>query len=335
MNAGKLDASALLSRVFPYTGNKREEVILRSAIGEDSAAIALDEWCCVFSSDPITGAVSDSGWLAVHVSCNDVASNGAEPVGVMLTILMPEKATDEDVEKIMQSADRAAKELGIEIFGGHTEFTGGLVQPILCATAVGKVKKGDLVTSSGARPGDDIVLTKGAGIEGTAILATDYEHYLQNVIPNDLLQNAKNFMQWTSVVQEGLLAAKLGASAMHDVTEGGVLGALFEVAEASGVGIEVNKECIPLFSETKAICDVVGIDPLKLISSGAMLITIRNGKNLVGKLQAKGIKAAVIGKVVAGNRKVLLDGEQVVEINKPESDELWRAKKIIEKASAK
>lgn len=125
MEAGKLDATNLENKVFPFTGKKRAEVVLRAAIGEDSAAIELDDWCCVFSSDPITGAITENGWLAVHVACNDVVANGAEPVGVMITVLMPEKTSAEDVEKVMKSAHEAALELGIEIMGGHTEFTYG------------------------------------------------------------------------------------------------------------------------------------------------------------------------------------------------------------------
>lgn len=330
MTAGKLDAWDLLHRVFPYTGCKRPDVILRAAIGEDCAALDFGDWCCVFSSDPITGAVQDSGWLAVHVSCNDLASSGAEPMGVMLTVLMPEGTGAEDVQEIMKSADRAARELGLEIMGGHTEFTAGIQQPILCATAVGKVRKDNLISTAGAKPGDDLVLTKGAGIEGTAILATDYEDFFRGKVPGELLAKAQSLMQSISVVPEGLLAADFKVSAMHDVTEGGVLGAIYEMAEASGLGVEVYQEQIPILPETHALCEVLGIDPLKLVSSGAMLIATSRGPELVALLEQKGIPAAVIGKVVEKERKVLFNKDETKEIEKPDSDELWRAKKIIE-----
>lgn len=329
MSAGKLDTWDLVNQVFPYTGIKRPDVILRAAVGEDCAALDLGEWSCVFSSDPITGAVQDSGWLAVHVSCNDLASSGAQPVGVMLTILMPEKATAQDVQEIMKSADRAARELGIEIMGGHTEFTAGIQQPILCATAIGKVKKEALVSTAGAQPGEDLVLTKGAAIEGTAILATDFEDYFSGKISSHLLTKAQDLMQCISVVPEGLLAADFKVSAMHDVTEGGVLGACFEMAEASGLGVTVYQEQIPLRDETKAICEVIGIDPLKLIGSGAMLISTSKGSELVELLHKKNIPAAVIGKITEDEAKVLVQGDRVKEIEKPEKDELWRAIKIL------
>lgn len=330
MEAGKLDAANLAKKVFPYTGKKREEVILRAAIGEDSAAIELGDWSCVFSSDPITGAATENGWLAVHVACNDIASNGAEPVAVMLTLLLPEDKGTEAVEKIMKSAHQGALELGIEIIGGHTEFTYGLSQPIICATAIGKVKKDKLVTSAGAKPGDDVVVTKGIGLEGTAIFALDYEFKLKELVAEEYLTKAKNLLQYISVVPEGRIAAALGATAMHDVTEGGILGALYEVAEASGVGVEIEQELIPLWPETRAITEALGIDPLKLISSGSMLITIPDGEKLVAKLNEAGIEAAIIGKVTEEKSKILQTSEGRVEISKPESDELWRAKKMLE-----
>lgn len=331
MEAGKLDATSLENKVFPYTGKKRAEVVLRAAIGEDSAAIELGEWLSVFSSDPITGAATENGWLAVHVSCNDIASNGAEPVGVMLTLLMPEDQGPEGVEKIMKSAHQAALELGIEIIGGHTEFTYGLNQPIICATAVGKVKKEQLITSAGAQVGDDIVVTKGIGLEGTTILALDYEDKLEGLVAREYLTNAKNFLQFVSVVPEGRIAAALGATAMHDVTEGGLLGALYEVAEGSQVGVEIVQELIPLWPETRAITEALKIDPLKLISSGSMLITISEGEKLVARLGEAGIQGAVIGKVTSGSQKILKTPQGEVEICKPESDELWRVKKILDK----
>jgi hydrogenase expression/formation protein HypE len=331
MEAGKLDATNLENKVFPFTGKKRAEVVLRAAIGEDSAAIELDDWCCVFSSDPITGAITENGWLAVHVACNDVVANGAEPVGVMITVLMPEKTSAEDVEKVMKSAHEAALELGIEIMGGHTEFTYGLDQPVICTTAIGKVKKDKLITSAGAKPGDDIVITKAVGLEGTAILALDYEEQLKGLVAEKYLAKAKTFLQLISVVPEGRIASALGATAMHDITEGGLLGALYEIAEASGVGIEVDAKSIPIWPETKTIAEALKIDPFKLISSGSMLITVPEGDKLVAKLKEAGINGAVIGKVTSGRQKKLIATEKVVEITKPEGDELWRAKKMLDK----
>ena len=330
MEAGKLDAADLINNVFPFTGVKRAEVILRAALGEDSAAIGLDDWCCVLSSDPITGAARENGWLAIHVTCNDLASNGAEPVGVLLTLLLPEGRNAGDVKEIMVSAHRAALELGVEIIGGHTEFTYGLKEPIICATAVGKAKKGELISSAGARPGDDIVVTKGAGLEGTAILALDYAEQLRGLITGELLTGAQDFLRFISVVPEGRIAAGLKATAMHDVTEGGILGALYEVAEASGVGIEVWQDAIPVHPETKAVTAALGLDPLKLISSGSMLITAADGAALVESLKEAGIQAAVIGRVTSGPEKTLYTEEVQTEISKPESDELWRAKKLLE-----
>ncbi|MDS1029823.1 AIR synthase family protein [Bacillota bacterium LX-D] len=326
MKTGKLDASALIHQVFPYTGIERPEVVLRSKIGEDSAAVELGEWNCVFSSDPITGAIANNGWLAVHVSCNDIVSNGAEPIGVLLTLLMSENSTEQDVSMIMESAHKAAKELKIEIIGGHTEFTLGLKQNIICATAIGKVKKGALITTSGAKPGDDLILTKGAGIEGTSILAADYREFLSQKISEAILEEAENLINCISVVPEGRIAAALKVHAMHDVTEGGVLGAVYELAEASQVGVEIKAEEISILPATKAICAQLQIDPLKLISSGSMLIAAQNGPKLLHELKKQGINASIIGKTIEEKSKTLIQENRRVTITKPESDELWTAK---------
>lgn len=326
MKAGKLDATALAENVFPFTGSRRQEVVLRAALGEDSAVLDIGEgWQFVLSSDPITGAVADSGWLAVHVSCNDIVSNGAEPLAIMLTILLPEDAEEAEVKKIMESADKAARELGIEIIGGHTEITYGLKQVILSTTAIGKVKKGELITSSGGKIGDDIVLTKGAGIEGTGIIVGDFADYWQDKLAKEDFSIAREMLKKISVVSEGKIAASLKASSMHDVTEGGVLGALFEVAQAAGKGIEIYQDKIPVAEVTKKICGLLDIDPLKLISSGSLLITIKDGENLVKELAKSGIKAAVIGKVIAEEKKKLVAANGALEIEKPQSDELWKA----------
>ncbi|MGI6776842.1 MAG: AIR synthase-related protein [Acetivibrionales bacterium] len=181
-----------------------------------------------------------------------------------------------------------------------------------------------MVTSSGAKPGDCIIATKSAGIEGTAIIAFEKEKELKAVFGKDFVDKAKGFIKNISVVKEGVIAGKFGVSAMHDVTEGGILGALWEIAEASGVGIVVYKHDIPLEGETCKICEYYGIDALKLISSGCMLVTCADGNGLVNKLLESGINAVIIGKVTDNKRKILIDGEVIKEIAQPGSDELYK-----------
>lgn len=323
MRVGKIPPKVLETCVLPYLGQRRPEVLVHSGLGVDSAVVDLGDALCVLSSDPITGATRNLGWLAVNVSCNDLAANGAEPIGVMVTLLATESTTENDLEQIMKDIHRACLELHIEVLGGHTEITQGLPAPILSMTAVGKAVGGSIVTSMGAKVGDDLLLTKAAGLEGTAVLASDFEGELLACVDQPTVERAKALINRISVVPEGIAAASFGASAMHDVTEGGVLTALFEMAVASGVGVEVWADRIPVLPETRAVCHFFAIDPLSLVSSGAMLIATPNGTALVGELAAQGVPASVIGRVREGGLVLHRDGRRE-EIVPAERDELWR-----------
>ncbi|MCL5074495.1 MAG: AIR synthase family protein [Chloroflexi bacterium] len=327
MRTGKLPPDILEKLVFPYLGMRRKDVLVHAALGEDSAVIDFGDSVCVVSTDPITGATKRSGWLAVHISCNDVAANGATPLGVLPTLLLTEESTEDEVRGIMEEVHQAALELGVEVLGGHTEVTPGLPMTIISLAAIGRAPKERFVTSAGAQPGDDLLITKSAAIEGTAILAIDYGDMLLRTLDLATVQRAQALIRQISVVPEGIKAAACGVSAMHDVTEGGVIGGLFELAEASGVGLEVWLERIPIRPETEAICALFGADPLRLISSGAMLITARDGQRIKGALEEQGIAASLIGRVTEGERLLYREGVGIPLVP-CERDELWR---ILEK----
>lgn len=323
METGKLSPADLQRIVFPYLGTRRPDVLVRAAVGEDSAIIDFGDWVCVLSTDPITGAAKNAGWLAVHVSCNDVAANGAEPVGVLVTVLLAEQAAEEDLRLLMEDVHRAASELKIEVLGGHTEVTPGLPATIISSTAVGKAPKARYVTTSGARAGDALVLTKSAGLEGTAILATDFESSIRNTLGPEMLARAQSFREQISVVKEGVAAAQLGATAMHDPTEGGVVGSIHEMVTAAGLGVEVQADAIPIREETRKICEIFRADPLKLISSGAMLIACPDGPAMVEGLARLGVPSAIIGSFTAAGRWVVSRGQRR-ELELSYRDELWR-----------
>lgn len=325
METGKLSPSDLERIVFPYLGVHRPDVLVRAAVGEDSAIIDFGDWVSVLSTDPITGATKNAGWLAVHVSCNDVASNGAEPVGVLVTVLLPERAGEADLRDLMEEVHRAAAELKIEVLGGHTEVTPGLSSTIISCTAVGKAPKNRYVVSSGSRVGDALLITKSAGLEGTAILATDFEDRLRATLGPELLASAQAFRREISVVPEGLAAAALGATAMHDATEGGVLGAVHEMVTSAGLGVELEADLVPIREETRALCGFFHADPLKLVSSGSMLIACPEGDRMVAALSQRGIPSAVIGRVTAPEAgRWVISGGRRRELEPSYRDELWR-----------
>ena len=327
---GKVPQKILEKIVLKYLGLKRKEVILGPAVGEDGAIIEIGDKAIVSSVDPITGAIKRIGWLAVNICANDVATFGVKPAFFSSCILLPENSNERALEEICRQIDEAARRLEMAVIGGHTEVTPELTHPIIVGYCVGITKKGDYVTSGGAKDGDQLILTKTAGIEGTAILATEKYEKLKKVIDNEMLISAKSFFDKISVVDDALIAFKCGGvDAMHDPTEGGILGGIHEMADASRVGVKIYQEKIPIAKETLKICSFFEIDPLQLISSGALLIAARKGKSqeIVEKLRARGINASIIGEFVENQEiRILINRNgKELQLPKPKYDHLWIA----------
>lgn len=319
LKSGKLPPKLLDKLILVHLGSLREEVLVHSKAGEDCSVIDCGDNVCILSTDPITGSLRDIGMLAVHISCNDVAANGGEPLGIMVDLLLPVGTVKEEVGKIMNDIGQTAHELGIEVLGGHTEVTPVVNRPLVCTMAVGLAPKGRFVTSSGANVGDAVIMSKHCAIEGTAILASECEEKLRSLVGADTVNRAKGFFDKISVVPEGLAARDAGATSMHDATEGGILGALFELASASNVGLDIDLQSIPVAEETTKICQVFGISPLKLISSGSMLITAPDGEKVLRALGENGIPATIIGAVC--------EKSQGFSFEPPQTDELWKVMK--------
>jgi hydrogenase maturation factor len=330
MRVGKVPPELLERLVYPHLG-RRPDVLVRARVGEDCAVVDFGEWVCVLTTDPITGAGRNLGRIAVYVATNDLAATGAEPVALLLDVLLREGAGEDELRELMEDAGRSAAELGAEIVGGHTEVTAGLPRTVVVATAVGRARRDGFVTSSGARPGDSLVLTKAAALEGTAILASDFEDLLRERVGADVVRRAQRFLDEISVLREGRVAVRAGARAMHDATEGGVLAAAVEMATASGVGVELYADRVPVRPETEAICSAVGVDPLGLVSSGALLVATPVPDRTVAALQEAGVPAAVVGRFVeSGCWKVL--GCRREPLEPYPVDELWKALERLEQA---
>ena len=326
MKIGKVPENVMKRSVFKQIRFKRDEVLVHPGVGEDCSVLQLapDE-VFVLSTDPITGAVTDIGTLAVHVTANDLATAGAEPVGLLLSILLPPEATEDDLKGLMCEMECACEKLHIEILGGHTEVTPAVNQPIVTVTGVGKVKKDQVLFTSGVKAGQDIVVTKWIGLEGTSIIASGKEKALRTRYSQDFVDRAKGFIQYISVVEEAMAARDFGVSAMHDITEGGVFGALWEVAAAGGVGLTVELKKIPLKQETVEVCEFFDLNPYQLISSGSMLIACDNGHDLVDHLAKKGIHSAVVGKFTDTNDKIIIyDADETRYLEPPKTDELYK-----------
>lgn len=325
MKIGKVPENILKRSVIKQLHTRREEVLVGASVGEDCAAVALaEDEMFVVSTDPITGTSQDIGKLAIVITINDLASAGAQPVGVMLSILLPENFEEPDLRALMQQLEASCKEANVQIMGGHTEVTRAVNTPIVTVCGVGKAKRGSLITTGGAKAGMDIIATKWIALEGTSILAKEKETELCTRFAREFVQTAKEFDQYLSVAEEAKIACACGVAAMHDVTEGGIFGALWELAEASGVGLEIDLKQIPIRQETVEVCEFFDVNPYELISSGCMLMAAADGNAIVRELKKAGIAAAVIGKATEGNDRVIVNEEERRFLEPPKTDELYK-----------
>ncbi|PKM56728.1 MAG: hydrogenase maturation factor [Firmicutes bacterium HGW-Firmicutes-3] len=325
MEIGKVSETVLKRTILKPLSVKREEVIHGPGIGEDCCVLKFpNEDLIVMSTDPITGTTKEIGKLAVHVTANDIASSGATLVGILLTILLPKGFLEEDLKIIMQDVNEVCTTLNVQVLGGHTEVTGAVNQPIVSVTGIGRATDASLAMSCNLDPGDDLVMTKWAGIEGTGIIALEKEAELRGQIKESLIEEAKKFTSLISVVEDSAAAMKHGVKAMHDITEGGVYGALWEMAASAKVGFEVQLDSIPIRRETIEICEFYGINPYQLISSGALLIGTQDGPGLVKVLGEAGIHSAHIGKVTSGKQRLIISDQIRQTLKPPQSDELYK-----------
>jgi hydrogenase maturation factor len=280
--------------------------------------------------DPITGALERIGWLAVNVNANDIATFGVEPMFFLSCILLPEKAKKKSVETISVQMNEAARNLGIAIIGGHCETTVGLRNPIVIGCMMGITQKGKYVTAGGAKARDKLLLTKSAGIEGTAILATDKEDFLRESLSAKTLRTAKELYKQMSIVKEATTAFKTGkVHAMHDPTEGGVAGAIHEMADASNLGFHIYEKRIWVKPETQKICKLFNIDPLRLIASGSLLIAVKpeSTEQIKKALAKEGIPSESIGEFTSSpdDRKITRRSNRTQNLERPKTDDLWQA----------
>ena len=325
MKIGKLSnedlESLVLSRIS-FAGAPGEA---GPSVGLDCAVMDLgDGLRLVLSSDPVTAADADAGRLAIQVSCNDIAAAGVRPAGIMVVLVIPPDCTQDRIRDIMDQIVAVTNELGIRVAGGHTEVSDAVTRILITTTAFGWTR-GPVILSSGGRPGDILLMTKTAGLEGTAILAKDRREELAAHLGAEAFQKAYAMLDSMSVVTEGETGARLGVHAMHDATEGGVLGACWELCHASGVGCILRAGDIPVHPVTAQIAGVFGMDPLRLIASGSMILATDRPDELVKELACQGVLCTPIGVLENGSCRMLLPGGTLQELPPPGADELYKS----------
>jgi len=328
LRTGKLPPE-LLRRMLKHRGAEDDSVVLGPSIGEDAAVVRLGKDLLVLKTDPVTYAADMIGWYAVNVNANDIATRGAKPAWFQATVLLPPGSEEELVESIFKQISDAAKALGIAVTGGHTEVTPGIDRPIVVGDLHGLLGRRKPVTTSGAQVGDLLVMTKSAGIEGTALIARERREELLKTIDRNTVDRASKYLfkPGLSIVRESAVALEFGVSSMHDPTEGGVSMGVFEMAAASGKSFEFYPEEVVVGKETSMVCQRYGLDPMGLLGSGALLATFSPGKAdaYVRKVRSMGMDAAVVGKVIGGRgRSRAVVGGRITPLSSSERDEVLR-----------
>jgi len=323
---GKIPPDSMVRAVYSHGGKSNPRLVLGPGIGRDTAVVRLAKKLVVLTADPVTGTTRHIGEHSVHINANDIAATGARPVWYVCTLLLPPGTSEKTLARIMGGIDRASRSLGITVAGGHTEVTRRLENPLIAGFMIGELGSRTL-SSSNMRIGDWILMTKTAGIEGSAILASEHSGRLKRV-KAETIRKAQSFVKQISIVEEAMSISKtLGVHALHDPTEGGVLNGLWEMAEASGLGIEVWADRIPVAMETLEICSELHLDPLKLMSSGCLLVAVASNsvRRVMKTLRDQSVMVSDVGRVRPSSKgRFLSKGGTKMELVAVPQDELYK-----------
>ncbi len=329
MKIGKITGNALKRSVLKPITYKREEVIKGAAIGADCAFFAVPEGF-VMTSCVQAGIVADATDLEMLIGrgVNNLAAGGAKPMAVMPGIFLPLTAEEVQLKEVVTKMHEICKAYGMQIAGGHTSVSAAVSQLTMTVTFYGLQKKeyatGNSGFLKGAAPGQDIVLSKWIGLEGTALLAKKHEKSLQTRYPSYLVEEAAGFGRFYSVLPEASVAAENGVCHMHDASEGGILAALWEMAEGAGTGLTIDLKKLPIRQETVEVCEHVGINPYELRSGGCLIMTSEDGEQLVRALEEAGIPAVMVGKLTDSRERLILNEDEVRYMDRPKVDEIYK-----------
>lgn len=325
MEIGKLKTDLLEKYIFNKLVSNREEVIMGGGTGLDNAVMDFGGDLIVASTDPITGATKNLGSLAINISVNDVSCQCADPVGILMTLLIPPSASLDDLKEIVDDATRTAGELNVDIVGGHTEVTDAVNKIVISTTVIGRVNKKRRPDLKTVKAGDVLAVSKHLGIEGTSIIAHEKDE-IKSFLSEEEYELAISLSRDLSVLKESKLAGKYGVKHMHDITEGGLFGAVWETSKALGHGIKIFADALPLLDVTKKICDFYKINPMKLISSGSMLMVFDGEKfnDFKEEAEASGIKVTKVGVVNNEDQAVVKYEDREIILQDPDPDELYK-----------
>lgn len=336
LRAGKIDAAAFDKTIFHQTGAQRTEVIAGPQFGVDVSLIDLgNSLAMALTSDPLSLIPSlglrESAWLSVHLMANDMATTGIAPQYAQFVLNLPDTLTREEFETYWAYIHQYCAELGVAVTGGHTGFIPGQQSTIAGGgTMVAVGDKQTMRVSSKARAGHRILVTKGCAISSSAILALSFPETVKNQLGTACYLEAATAFYQTSSVKDALLAAAAAGeqiSAFHDVTEGGVAGAIYEMAVASGNGVVVDYQQVPVGAAQAAVCDLFEIDPLQSIGAGAMLIACEPSAVTAvnATLKQAGISCTDVGEFNDTGKLVWKKGNAFFPMHYASVDPYWAA----------
>ena len=322
----------LLKRLLAGVESNDPTVVIGPRIGEDAAVLEVGGRLLVAKSDPVTFATDRIGWYAVQVNANDVACTGGTPKWFLATLLVPESISSEQAEELFNQVLEACRSLDVTLIGGHSEVTYGIDRPLIMGTMLGEVERDRLITTGGAQESDSIVVTKGIAIEGTALLARERpQDLLKAGVPQEAVERSAALLNkpGISVIRDARIACDtVQVHSLHDVTEGGLFTGLREVAVASGLGLAIEEDSVPLLPETAQVCEALGLNPMGLLASGALLITLppQAVPDLLSALETVEVDAWEIGRMLAADEGLVLFNRQGEEVELPvfTRDELAR-----------
>ena len=326
MRPGKFSESVLKRSVLKQIKTKRDEVIRGAEVGEDCAFFSFEkkEGVLATTASVIVEEFEDIA-LGFTTVVNNIAAAGGEPVGVIVSAILPDKILESVVQRLSGEIERACHNLNIQIAGGNTNINKAVQKPVLNFTILGKKDKERHNAFHEYRAGQDILITKWIGLAGTSILAKKERKKLEERLPLYIVENGILFHKDISVLPESRIAMEVGVSGMHDVSRGGIFSALWELAEKGNIGIEVDLKKIPIRQETIEICEVLGVNPYELYGAGSLIIVSDKGNQLLHELEKHQISATIVGKVTEEKGKVILNGEEVRFLDRPKHDamEMW------------
>lgn len=324
MRVGKISENILKRSILKQINNRRKELLKGANVGSDSSLIQFNiQDNFVITTNPIIGELNEISDLVVYHVINDIAASKAEPIGVLISLLLPEDINEKMLKESIITIEHTCKELNIDILGGHTEVTPYVLKPIINISGVGMVKKDTIQNTVKVKDSDDIILTKWIGLEGTLRIARKNEKELLSRYNQRLINQAKSFNQYLSIIKESKIALQY-ESYMHNVSTGGIYASLWELSALCKMGFEVDLNKIHIKQETIEICEFYKLNPYKLLSNGSLLITTNQGQKMIEDLTNNGIIATKIGKIIKGNDKIIIHDDKRTNIEPSKGDEWYK-----------